>query len=172
MTPKTEHEDRDWILNNANPDHFDHDEIDRRLVDDGDILAAKELREAWQREERCSDAGEILLRLVDLLLPKRINQGTAQSIGLKVLSLAWMMQSSKGRLGSMPLSQIASKLKVSRAILSFWVRHYEETLGFHARGQKQAGSVASYEASAGRGWATRRGRIAADDEADLWAVAD
>jgi hypothetical protein len=172
MTPKSPHEDRDWILDNATPGHFDHDEIDHRLVDDGDIEAEEELRGVWEKEAKCSAGGEILLRLVDLLLPKRINQGTAQSIGLKVLSLAWMMQSSKGGIGSMPLAQIGSKLKVSRAILSFWVRHYEETLGFHARGQKQAGSVASYEASAGRGWATRRERIAAEDEADLGAVTD
>jgi hypothetical protein len=172
MKPKSPHEYRDWILDNAGHDHFDHDEIDRRLVDDGDIEAAEELRDVWERQQKCSDKGEILLRLVDLLIPTRITKSSAKMIGLKVLALGWMIGSGKGNIGSKSQSQIAAKLDVTRAILSFWVRHFEKSLGFHARGQKQAGAVQSYQEASGRGWATRRERIAADDEADLGAVAD
>lgn len=172
MTPKSPHEDRDWILDNADQDHFDHDEIDRRLVDDGDIEAAEELRDVWEREQKCSDAGEILLRLLDTLIPSRITKSSGQMIGLKVLALGWMIGSGKGGIGSQPQSQIAAKLGVTRAIFSFWVRHFEKSLGFHARGQKATEAVVSYRAASGRGWATRRERIAADDEADLGAVAD
>jgi hypothetical protein len=172
MTPKSPHEDRDWILDNADHTHFDHDEIDRRLVDDGDIEAAAELRDVWEREQKCSDAGEVLLRLVDLLIPSRITKSSGQMIGLKVLALGWMIGSGKGGIGEKSQSQIAEKLGMSRAIFSFWVRHFEKSLGFHARGQKATEAVESYREASGRGWATRRERIAADDEADLGAVAD
>jgi hypothetical protein len=172
MTPKSPHEDRDWILDNAGQDHFDHDEIDRRLVDDGDIEAAEELRDVWEREQKCSDAGEILMRLLETLIPSRITKSSAQMIGLKVLALGWMIGSGKGGIGEKSQSEIAQKLGMSRAIFSFWVRHLEKSLGFHARGQKKAGAVESYQEASAQGWATRRERIAADDEADLGAVAD
>jgi hypothetical protein len=172
MTPKNPHEDRDWILDNADHDHFNYDEIDRRLVDDGDIEAAEELREAWQRQDKCSDAGEVLLRLVDLLIPARITKSSGQMIGMKVMALGWMIGSGKGGIGEKSQSEITEKLGMSRAIFSFWVRHLEKSLNFHARGQKKAGAVDSYREASAQGWATRRERIAADDEADLGAVAD
>ena len=172
MDHETQQSGHGWLLEESQPTHFDHDAIDRLLVEDGDIEAGEELREAWESEAKCSAGGEILLRLVDLLLPSTINQASAQSVGIKVMALAWMMQSSKGSVGSMPLAQIAKRLSVSRALLSHWVRYYEKTLGFHARGQKMRGAVDSYREASGRGWATRRERIAAEDEADLAGVAD
>jgi hypothetical protein len=110
--------------------------------------------------------------LIDTLIPPRITKSSPQMIGLKVLALGWMIGSGKGQIGSKSQSQIADKLGVTRAILSFWVRHFEKSLGFHGRGQKATAAVESYREASGRGWATRRERIAADDEADLGAVAD
>lgn len=64
MTPKSPHEDRERILDNA-----DHDEIDHRLVDAGDIQAARLLHEsallsAKLRSQR--DRGEALLAIPSL----------------------------------------------------------------------------------------------------------
>lgn len=64
MTPKSPPEDRDRILDNA-----DHDEIDHRLVDAGDIEAARLLHEsallsAKLRAQR--DRGETLLAIPSL----------------------------------------------------------------------------------------------------------
>lgn len=146
--------------------HFDRNEIDRLLVDNGDQKAAEELREIWEKEAKCSAGGEILLRLVELLLPTRISKITPQAVGLRVLVLAWMIGSQKSDIGSQSLADLAKRLKVTRAILSHWVRHYEEALGFHARGQKRSGAVESCTESAYVGWETRRSRKAAEDALD------
>jgi len=172
MNTDNPQKDHDWLVEESAPCHFDHDEIDRRLVQAGDIEAEAELHEAWQSEDKCSDRGEILLRLIETLLPSRISQCSSQNIGLKLIALAWMCGVQKGDLGSMPMAQIAKKLKVSRAILSHWVRHFEKALGFHARGQKTTGAVETYRVSSRQGWETRRQRVASEDEAALAGICD
>jgi len=156
MTPDRRQDAHDWSVEEAAPCHFDHDEIDRQLVEAGDLEAESELWQVWEREAKCSAGGEILMRLIDLLLPSSINPGSPQKIGIKLIALAWMMQAQRGDLGSMPMARIARKLKVSRAILSHWVRHFEKALGFHARGQRRTSAIAIYQKAAARGWETRR----------------
>ena len=160
-------EQHDKLVEESVPTHFDFDEVDRALIaGDPDGLAARELAEAWRAEEKCGQSAEVFSRLIDLLLPDNLNKLSAKTSGVKLLALGWMVQAGSGRIGSLPLSEIAKRTGMTRAILSHWVRHFEDHLGFHARAQKLSGSVASYEASAVTGWETRRANAAKKADGD------
>lgn len=146
---------RDGFLASRLPVDFNYDEIDRNLAVAGDAKVERELRDLWSNEERCSEGAEVLSRLLDLLIPVAIDCRTLQAIGVKAVCLAWMIQSGKADLGSESLAQIAKRLGVTRALLSHWIRHFEESLGFHSRGQKLSSTPAVFAESASRGWETR-----------------
>ena len=167
MRPASVHEGHDFAVEELVPTQFPYDSVDRALIeDDPDGLAARELSEAWAREEKSGQGAEILLRLVEMLLPNNLQKGSHRGIGTKVICLAWMLQSSKGGIGEKSLKDIAATLGVTRALLSYFVRRYEDTLGMHARGQKLSSSVPSYETSAHTGWKTRRANAAKKSDGD------
>ena len=167
MSQRSVHNFHDHQVEELTPHQFDFDEIDRALISgDPNGIAARELAEAWKSEEKCGQSAEVLSRLIDLLLPDKLNKLSAKASGVKLLALGWMVQAGSGRIGSLPLSAIAKRTGMTRAILSYWVRHFEEHLGFHARAQKLSGSVASYEASAVTGWETRRANAAKKADGD------
>jgi DNA-binding CsgD family transcriptional regulator len=138
---------------------FDYDEIDRLLLEDHDpeTPETQKLKADWDREGRSSASADLLrLTLESILPPGNLQQGTTRSMGLRCVCLLWMLQSSKHDLGSRSLADIAKKLGVSRAILSFHVRNLEEKLGFHCRGQKGVEARESYKETIQAGWETRR----------------
>jgi hypothetical protein len=139
--------------------NFDYDEIDRHLLEEFDQASpeTQRLKQDWQREGRSSASSDLLKQTLESLLPVNLSGSTAQSLGLRCVSLLWMLQSERHDLGSRPLAEIAKQLKVSRAIMSFHVRSLENQLGFfHARGQKAVEARESYKESVKAGWETRR----------------
>jgi len=139
--------------------NFDYDEIDRNLLEEFDPATpeTERLKNDWKREGRSSASSDLLKQTLESLMPVNLSGATAQSLGLRCVSLLWMLQSERHDLGSRPLAEIAKQLKVSRAILSFHVRSLEEQLGFfHARGQKAVQARESYKESVKAGWETRR----------------
>lgn len=149
------------LVEESQPSHFNFDEVDRLLIQaDPDGEGAKEMRAIWEDEERCSVKGEILHRFIEAVIPDNVGIGSCQSIGLRVIALAWMIGVQKGNIASRALADIAKDSEVTRAILSYWVRRYEEAFGIHARGQKRKGSIESYRECVHRGWETRRARKA------------
>ena len=140
----------------------DLDEIDRHLIAESpDHPDCRSVAEFLAKKEHCTQYGEILLKIVELLVPSKINGRSPSVIGAKVISLAWMIECGKGDLGNKTLHELADNADISRASLSYWVCHFERCLGFHARGQKPFESHESYQASAPIGWQTRRERAAA-----------
>ena len=161
------HAGHDSAVEQLVPTQFPYDSVDRALIeDDPHGIAAQELAEAWAQEDKSGQGAEILLRIIEMLLPDKLNKGSQQGIGAKVICLAWMLQSSKCEIGKKSLKDIASVLGVTRALLSHYVRRYEDKLGFHARGQKLSSSIESYERAAATGWATRRSNDAQKVDGD------
>ena len=139
---------------------FDYSEIDRRLLSEHDPEneETRKLKSDWEIEGRSSASADLLRLTLENLLPTgNLSKGTPQSIGLRCLSLLWMLQSQKQDLGNKSLATIAGALRVSRAILSYHVRTLEEQIGFyHARGQKRVEAREAYKESVQAGWSTRR----------------
>ncbi len=162
MYPVSIQADRDRFLENSASTDFPYDEVERALMEDDPELneECRELVKSLEREARSSNAGEIVLRVLELLLPSgRINSTTPQMMGFKAIVLLWMVGSSKQDISSKSLSEIAEQLRVSRAILSYWGKKLEGSLGgFHARGQKRVCASESYLESVQEGWKTRRAR--------------
>jgi len=141
--------------------NFDYDEIDLHLLEEFDPQTpeTERLKSDWEREGRSSASADLLKLTLESLLPANGGFGgaTSKALGLRLICLLWMLQSDRHNLGSRSLAEIAEKLKVSRAILSFHVRSLEEQLGFfHARGQKAVQARDSYKESVVAGWQTRR----------------
>jgi hypothetical protein len=161
MLPSPDPSARDYFLLNAGATDFPFNDIDRRLIDENpDHPDAQQLATILKREARCSVGGEIILKLLEVMLPSaNLSQATPQAIGLKVLTILWMLQTTKQGLGSMSLAQIASKVGVTRAILSHWAKRFEKDLGgFHSRGMKGVLASQSFVESSKRGWKTRRSK--------------
>lgn len=134
-------------------------EIDERLAaEDPEHEESIEFRRI--NRERCSEAAEGLLRLLEILIPEggRISPMTPASIGSQVLVLLWLLQSSAGDIREMSMAAIAEKIGCTRALLSFYAKRFERVLGFHGRGMKGKEASESYVESARRGWETRRKR--------------
>ena len=142
--------------------NFDHDEIDRLLFaeHDPETPETQKLKADWDREGRSSASSDLLKLTLESLLPANgFGLGTSKALGLRCISLLWMLQSDKHDMGSRSLADLAKELKVSRAIMSFHVRSLENQLGFHhARGQKAVEARESYKESVKAGWETRRAK--------------
>ncbi len=68
-----------------------------------------------------------------------------KSIGQKVFCLAWLL--GRGPHAASSLRELAPRLKMTRAALSWHVRQLEEALGVHGRGQKPVSARPSYRAA-------------------------
>jgi hypothetical protein len=164
MTPKSPYEDRDWLLDNANPNHFDHDEIDRKLADeDPSHPDSVELRRLLRQSERSSEVATAVLLILQMCLPSNesrsdgISERSVRVAGIKLVTLLWMLRSERMGLHQIGQTQIAEKIACTRALVSFYARFWNRATGLRCRGQKRAGASDSYRAAARRGWAKRRG---------------
>jgi hypothetical protein len=135
-------------------------EIDERLAaEDPEHEDSIEFRRL--NRERCSETAEAMMKLLELLVPSdRISRSSAMSAGFQIFVLLWLLQSSKGEIGSMSMSGIAEKVGCTRALLSYYAKRFEKVLGFHGRGMKGKQASESFIESSRRGWDTRRRRKA------------
>jgi hypothetical protein len=173
--PDHVHRTHDWQVEESRPTLPAFDEIDRRLIaeapDNDDAVA---VAKALDREARCSEAGEAILRILELIVPSGgITKSTPQTIGVRALCLLWAIGSSKHDIGNQSMAALAERTGTSRAIFSHWIRTYERQLGLHVRGQKTVTGSHSFMESSVRGWETRRKKKAqAAQSAHLRAVED
>jgi hypothetical protein len=164
MTPTAPYEDRDWLLDNANPVHFDHDVIDRKLADeDPSHPDSVELRRLLRQSERSSEVATAVLLILQMCLPSNetrsdgISERSVRVAGIKLVTLLWMLRSERMGLHQIGQTQIAEKIGCTRALVSFYTRFWNKATGLRCRGQKRAGASDSYRDAARRGWAKRRG---------------
>jgi hypothetical protein len=165
MTPTAPYEDRDWLLDNANPVHFDHDVIDRKLADENPSHPdCVELRRLLRQSERSSEVATALLLILQMCLPSNeggkgdgISERSIRVAGIKLTTLLWMLRSERMGLDRIGQTQIAEKIGCTRALVSFYARYWNRATGLRCRAQKRAGASDSYRAAARRGWAKRRG---------------
>jgi len=175
----TTHDHHDWLVEESHPTLPSFDEIDRRLIEEApDHEDSIVVAHALDHEARCSEAGEAVIRVLELIVPSGgITKSTPQTMGVRALCLLWAIGSTKHDIGSKSMAELADRTGISRAIYSHWIRTYERQLGMHCRGQKSVTGSAVYAESSIRGWETRRRKkTAPDDEqdhgTDLAAVAD
>jgi hypothetical protein len=164
MTPTAPHDDRDWILDNSTPVHFDHDAIDRKLADeDPSHPDSVELRRLLRQSERSSEVATAVLLILQMCLPSNesrsdgISERSVRVAGIKLVTLLWMLRSERMGLHQIGQTQIAEKIGCTRALVSFYARFWNRATGLRCRGQKRAGASDSYRAASKRGWAKRRG---------------
>jgi hypothetical protein len=154
---------RDAILENIHRTTFSETselEIDGRLAEEDpeheDSIEFRRLN-----RERCSESAEAMLKLLELMVPSgRITRASATAAGFQIFVLLWLLQSGKCGVGEISMASIAEKLGCSRALLSFYAKRFEKTLGFHGRGMKGKEASESFIESSRRGWETRRLRKA------------
>ena len=169
------HRAHDWQVEESHPTLPAFDDIDRRLIDEvPDHADSIVVARALDREARCSEAGEAVLRTLELILPAGgLSKSTPQTMGIRALCLLWAIGSSKHGIGNQSMAELADRTGTSRAIFSHWIRSYERQLGLHVRGQKTVTGSQSFMESSVRGWNTRRKKKAqAAPVPDLQAVAD
>jgi hypothetical protein len=173
--PENIHRSHDWQVEESHPTLPAFDEIDRRLIEESpDSDDAVVVAKALDREALCSEAGEAVLRILELIVPAAgLSKSTPQTMGVRALCLLWAIGSSKHEIGNQSMAALADRTGTSRAIFSHWIRTYERQLGMHWRGQKTVTGSQVFMESSVRGWETRREKKAkADHAADLQAVAD
>jgi hypothetical protein len=135
-------------------------EIDERLAEEDpeheDSIEFRRLN-----RDRCSESAEAMLKLLEIMVPSdRFSKASATAAGFQIFVLLWLLQSSKGDIGSMSMAAIAEKVGCTRALLSFYAKRFEKVLGFHGRGMKGKQASESFIESSRRGWETRRRRKA------------
>lgn len=169
-TPKNSWEAHDALLEKSSVTSFDpaQDEIDARLAADApEHPDSIELRRILQRSERSSEVATAMLLILEMCLPDGlVAPSSPKIIGLRVIALLHLLQSSRAGIGGVSMATLARKLKVTRALISHYARFWNRATGIRARGQKLAGSSESFRAGAMRGWNTRRGIPAAEDALD------
>jgi DNA-binding CsgD family transcriptional regulator len=95
---------------------------------------------------------EAVSRTLDLLIPLKSDVRIfVQTAGRRCLALAWLL----GKRPE-PLAELARQLGCTRAALSSYVRALEDRTNIHGRGQKAAGTRATYRDNAKRSWKLRK----------------
>jgi len=166
-TPKSSWEAHDALIEKSAVTSFNpsQDEIDARLAADApEHPDSLELRRILQQSERASEVATAMLLILELCLPSgSVTPSSARVTGLRVITLLHLLQSSREGIGGLPMSELARKLKVTRALISHYARYWNRATGLRARGQKLAGSSEGYRAAAVRSWAKRKGIPVEDD---------
>jgi hypothetical protein len=132
---------------------FDFSKVENILTDAGiHSVEVEEIAEAMANDEDVKRMSLALLRVMEMMLPNKLCKTSCSSIGLRCISLLWMVDSGRFNLGSRSLSNIASALGTTRAALSHHVRELEKITGIHSRRQKPSQSVETYRESASKTW--------------------
>jgi len=148
-------------VEDSHPSHFDFDEIDERLAAEKPSHPdSKAFQKYQEHEERISSPAEMFVRLLDMILPESISVAALPTIGIRLLCVAWIIQHGHKDIHGRPQSEIARKIGVTRALMSFYVRAIEKILGtrIHSRAQKSTRTPLIYKQSALEGWKTRDAR--------------
>ncbi|MCX6968436.1 MAG: hypothetical protein NTZ46_11800 [Verrucomicrobia bacterium] len=157
---QTRHEYREEI---RTAEQFDFDEIDRHLIEENpEHPDSQAVRAEMEREERSSLTADLLRALLDHALPTDLSKSSIRAAGARIVALGWMTGSGKCGLAGMSLNEIAERTGVTRALLSHYVRRFEDAFAYHARGQKSTLARESYVSGASRGWETRRKKQASE----------
>ncbi len=170
MRPESPWEARDAILEQMHRTSFEETaglEIDERLaLENPEHEDSKEFFRL--NRDRCSEAAEGLLKLLEILLPSgSLKASTPTSVGNQAIVLLWLLQSSKANIGEMSMASIAERIGCTRALLSFYAKRFERVLGFHGRGMKGKEASEIFVESSRRGWETRRRNAGKADPAPV-----
>jgi hypothetical protein len=92
--------------------------------------------------------------VVDLILPDYICRRTATQAGARLACLAWLVEAPC--MAGETQTRLASKLGLTRAMISKTVLALSRATGYRRPGQKPRRSSPRYSAGARRGWAARR----------------
>jgi hypothetical protein len=134
-------------------------------LENKDDPEAQEILENHEFTSREGVSGNVLLKTLEALIPERdekgksfgtLNSAMPQAIGVRVLTLLHMLQSSRCELGAISMNEIAKKTGLSRAIYCHWAKHFERIWGIHSRGMKGVEASKIYKQTAKEGWETRR----------------
>jgi hypothetical protein len=99
------------------------------------------------------------MRIIESVLPDdRITRSTSESIGHKILVLAWGLQSSKSDIQELSLSELADLTGKTRALFSHYAKEWEAMFGIHFRGMKGQETSEVFRESANRGWKKRHAK--------------
>lgn len=155
---------RDQMLAATDPDYA-RDMDERFAVGNPDHPESKQILESLRYASKSGEAGDVLLKTLELCIPSHDDNGKAfgslnsampQAIGVRVITLLWMLQSYKCEIGNKSMNELAGQIGVSRAIMSYWAKRFEEMYGIHARGMKGQETSEVYKQTVQEGWKTRR----------------
>jgi hypothetical protein len=134
-------------------------------LENKDDPEAQEILENHEFTSREGVSGNVLLKTLEALIPERdengktfggLNSAIPQAVGVRVLTLLHMLQSSRCELGAISMNEIAKKTRLSRAIYCHWAKHFERIWGIHSRGMKGTEASKIYKTTSKKGWETRR----------------
>ena len=139
-------------------------EIDARLADeDPNHPDSVELRRLMRESERSSEVANALMLILQMCLPSSETRGDGISersirvAGIKLVTLLWMLRSERMGLDRIGQTDIAEKIKCTRALVSHYARFWNRATGLRCRMQKREGASDSYRAASVKGWRKRRG---------------